>query len=51
MRRTEILDLINGGNFEQKGREMEEVPLSWIGCRFEVGLEQKKLEGGAAELD
>ena len=40
MRRTEILDLINGGNFEQKGREMEEAPLSWIGCGFEVGLER-----------
>ena len=51
MRRTEILDSINGGNFKQKGRETEEAPLSWIGCGFEVGLEQKKLEGGAAELD
>ena len=40
MRRTKILDLINGGNFEQKGREMEEAPLSWIGCGFEVELER-----------
>ena len=51
MRHIEILDSINGGNFKQKGREMEEVPLSWIGCGFEVGLEQNKLEGGTAELD
>ena len=39
MRRTEILDLINGGNFEQKGRETKEAPLSWIGCGFEVELD------------
>ena len=51
MRRTEILDSINGGNFEQKDRETEEAPLSWIGCGFEVRLEQNKLEGGAAKLD
>ena len=51
MRCTEILDSINGGNFEQKGREMEEALLSWIGCGIEVGLEQKKPKGGAAELD
>ena len=51
MRRTKILDSINSGNFEQKGKKTEEVPLSWIGCGFEVGLEQKKLEGGATELD
>ena len=40
MRRTEILDLINGGDFEQKGRETKEAPLSWIGCGFEVELER-----------
>ena len=51
MRHTEILDLINGGNFEQKGRETEEASLSWIGCGFEVELEQRTLEGSTAELD
>ena len=37
MRRTEILDSINGGNFEQKGREIEEAR-GWccrVGLRFD----------------